>query len=286
MVQSLPISIIVPVYNGKDFLDQCLQSLLDQTFQNFEILIVDDCSTDNSSKIIKYYANRDERIKVIQHPINRGLPAALNSGIEVSRGEFQTWISHDNYIGEEYLGLMLEEITRTQSDIVFSDYWEVDTIGEIMTLRITENASFLPCGNVIGASFIYRTKVAASLNGYNEEYGTFEDYDFWIRALNYPFKFTHCSVMPYFYRIHAGQLTNTKRLPNVFFQYKYGLLSKIPKSESFLLARALVSLLKLSWKNCKCVMIFKIIIIILLRHPIKVIKYSKTKVFTRGRLKI
>jgi len=281
MPQNIEISVMVPVYNGQDYLDTCLQSLLNQSLKHFEIVIIDDHSTDRTVNIIEHYTKKDSRIKVIRHPENKGLPASLNSGISLAKGEFQTWISHDNYIGPEYLELMLKEIRDTRADIVFSDYWEVDSSGTILGQRLTENAFFLACGNVIGASFIYRNVVAEKLGGYNVNYFSFEDYDFWIRAYQDKFTFSRCSIKPYFYRLHSNQLTNTMRLPDIFFQYKYSLLKKIPVIDSLLFARATISLLKLSWKYYKLHLVIKVFLGFVVPHPFSIFKYVGNKILDK-----
>ena len=99
------ISIIVPVYNTQDYLDKCLTSIINQTYKNIEIIIIDDGSTDNSKEIIKKYMNNDNRI-LYYHQKNSGVGIARNKGINLSRGNYITFIDSDDYINEKYIEKM------------------------------------------------------------------------------------------------------------------------------------------------------------------------------------
>ena len=93
------ISIIVPVYNVEKYLKRCIDSILNQSFTDFELILVDDGSTDNSGEIIDEYAIKDERIKVI-HKENGGLSSARNVGIEYSKGNYIAFVDSDDYINK------------------------------------------------------------------------------------------------------------------------------------------------------------------------------------------
>ena len=94
---NLTASIVLPVFNGDRYLQQALESCLQQTHRNLEILVVDDGSTDGTADIIAEQAARDPRIISIQNDQNLGLPSALNIGFARAKGEFLTWTSHDNF---------------------------------------------------------------------------------------------------------------------------------------------------------------------------------------------
>ena len=96
------ISVIVPVYNVEKYLDKCIQSILNQTYRNFELILVDDGSTDNSGKMCDEYSKKDKRIKVI-HKENGGLSDARNCGTNVAKGTHVTYIDSDDYVSEYYL---------------------------------------------------------------------------------------------------------------------------------------------------------------------------------------
>ncbi len=103
MNQEIPyISIIVPVYNTELYIGKCVDSVLCQSYKNWELLLVDDGSTDNSGKICDSYSGKDDRIKVIHKP-NEGVSSARNLGVEAANGDFVTFIDSDDWIESEYL---------------------------------------------------------------------------------------------------------------------------------------------------------------------------------------
>ncbi len=110
------VSIIVPVYNVKKYLNRCIESLVNQIYRNIEIIIIDDGSTDGSSEICDYYAKLDDRIKVI-HKKNDGLSSARNKGIEVSSGEYIGFIDSDDWIEPEMYSVLVRNILETESDV-------------------------------------------------------------------------------------------------------------------------------------------------------------------------
>lgn len=109
------ISIIVPVYNAEKYLRRCIDSILSQSFTDFELILVDDGSTDLSPKICDEYDSHDKRIKLI-HKKNAGVSAARNDGLDIVQGEFITFIDSDDWIDEGYLSTLLQ---FKQYDIVF-----------------------------------------------------------------------------------------------------------------------------------------------------------------------
>ena len=91
------ISIIVPVYNVERYIDACLDSIKQQTYKNSEIILVEDCSTDNSNQIIQAHL-ADQRIRIIQHKVNGGLSAARNTGMQAATGEYMMFVDSDDLI--------------------------------------------------------------------------------------------------------------------------------------------------------------------------------------------
>lgn len=91
------ISIIVPVYNAEKYLDRCVESILGQTFSDFELILVDDGSPDNSGKLCDKWAKKDHRIKVV-HQANKGAGAARNAGLRIAEGRYIGFVDSDNWI--------------------------------------------------------------------------------------------------------------------------------------------------------------------------------------------
>lgn len=115
------ISIIIPVYNIEKYIEKCLDSILDQTYEDFEVIIVDDGSTDSSGQICDSYARTDNRIKVI-HIKNGGASKARNIGIEYSSGDWITFVDGDDYIESTMLAELHKELCEKNLDVVFCDF--------------------------------------------------------------------------------------------------------------------------------------------------------------------
>lgn len=116
MSLNIEISVIVPVYNVEKFLDKCIQSIVNQTFYEYEILIINDGSTDNSEKIINAWVKRDNRIRYFK-TVNRGLSEARNLGISNARGRFICFVDSDDYVDKNYLKLLYKSINENNTDI-------------------------------------------------------------------------------------------------------------------------------------------------------------------------
>ena len=111
------ISVIVPIYNVEKYLDRCVDSIINQTYKNLEIILVDDGSPDNCPQMCDDYAKKDSRIKVV-HKENGGLSDARNVGMEVATGEYVSFIDSDDYISLDFYETLLETIVDNDSDIV------------------------------------------------------------------------------------------------------------------------------------------------------------------------
>lgn len=115
------ISIIVPVYNVGEYLCECLDSILSQTYQNLEIILVDDGSTDDCPELCDSYASKDSRIKVI-HQVNQGLSAARNKGFEASRGNYIAFVDADDIIFCTYIEKLYSLIIKNNAQIAICSY--------------------------------------------------------------------------------------------------------------------------------------------------------------------
>jgi len=206
MTETSLISIVLPVYNGEKYLEQALQSCLNQTYKNFELIIVDDASKDNSLSIAKKFENNDNRIKVLSNENNLSLPGSLNVGHKHAIGKFVTWTSDDNILKPDFLSSLYKAITRENCDVVFSDYDIIWADGSHKRVHNTGPLTKLILGDIIGASFLYKMNVFNELEGYNRDLFLVEDYHFFLRA-SLKFKFYHLEENLYQYRIHEKSLT-------------------------------------------------------------------------------
>lgn len=124
------ISVIVPVYNVEKYLDKCINSIINQTYQNLEIILVDDGSTDNSGILCDAFCNKDGRVQVI-HQKNGGLSSARNTGIDHSNGNYLTFVDSDDWIDPTMIERLYSRIKEDHSQISFCDFKYVDEQGNI-----------------------------------------------------------------------------------------------------------------------------------------------------------
>lgn len=118
------VSMIVPVYQVEKYIAQCIESVLNQTFNDFELILIDDGSSDNSGVICDSYAAKDKRIKVT-HTKNSGAATARNIGLQNATGQYITFLDGDDYLAENMLERLLNEIEGSEYDIVVSDFLNI-----------------------------------------------------------------------------------------------------------------------------------------------------------------
>lgn len=139
------ISVLTPVYNTKKYLTKCINSLLNQTFADFEIIVLDDGSTDGSSALLDRLASSDERIKVV-HKMNSGYGDTMNQGIALSRGEYISVLESDDYAEPEMLKGLFEKAQRMEAELVLANYFidHVNAEGtELANIESVENPALV-----------------------------------------------------------------------------------------------------------------------------------------------
>lgn len=112
------VSVVIPIYNVEKYLEECLNSIINQTYTNLEILCIDDCGTDNSINILKVFAEKDKRIKIISNEKNIGLGATRNNGINNASGKYIYFIDSDDFIDLNYIEQLVLEIEKNQVNVV------------------------------------------------------------------------------------------------------------------------------------------------------------------------
>jgi glycosyltransferase involved in cell wall biosynthesis len=221
------VSVVLPAYNGAALVPQALDSLLAQSYTNWELIAVDDGSTDQTGAILDEYARNEPRMRVI-HQANQKLPRALNVGFSETRGEYLTWISCDNRMHPAFLEKMVRALqSRPDWDAVYAN---LDLIGEdgaplrnssqYLTYQTPYGSEHirLPvhptelnvlANNTVGAAFLYRQRAMRLAGEYNPWLHTVEDYDFWMRV-NELLYLRHVPFREavYDYRFHADSLTS------------------------------------------------------------------------------
>lgn len=205
------ISIVLPVYNGEKYISDSINSVINQTYSNWELIIVNDCSEDNTQKICEGFAAKDKRITVLLNKNNLKLPKSLNIGFKHANGYYYSWTSHDNIFKPNALEEMVNVIERDKELVmVYADYTNIDSEGNILGEVCLQGPDNLLKGNVCGACFLYRADVAKEIGEYDEHLFLAEDYDYWIRLFRRG-EICHIHDDLYYYRLHSDSLTMKKK---------------------------------------------------------------------------
>lgn len=236
------VSIILPTYNGEQFLRDSIESVLKQSYTNWELIIINDCSTDNTLNIANEYAKMDNRIKVISNEHNSKLPASLNVGFRNATGEYYTWTSDDNMYKPKAIQKMVEYLDENPNCDLVSfnfDFITEDCLFENQFTDLVPNRDMLQlirqCN--VGACFMYRKEIAVKTGEYDENMFCAEDYDYWCRiALNGNIHYKNENL--YKYRNNSQSLTATKqktiqeKTMDIRFKYAEPIMTKLGLSNT------------------------------------------------------
>ena len=207
------ISIVLPVYNGERFLRASIDSVIAQTYQNWELLVVDDCSTDATAAIVREYVQQDSRIKYFKNEVNLRLPRNLNRGFSLAQGNYLTWTSDDNVFRPTALEKMYNAL-KTDPEAQFA-YASCDITDEedhvIEYMMLYPGIEKRAVGqNPVGACFLYTRKVYETVGEYDPDALYVEDFDYWQRIFM-RFKVVPIYEILYSYRSQKGALTFTRK---------------------------------------------------------------------------
>jgi glycosyltransferase involved in cell wall biosynthesis len=210
------VSIIVPVYNASKYLSRSIESILNQSYDNLEIILIDDASTDNSKEIIKKYALKDNRIKPIYSEVNQGVSRTRNMGLKSISGDYVMFIDADDYITKDMIKIMIDKSIKYNSDLVDSyhlviyknkTFLEHKPLKKDLVLGNKDNIEMITKSSYITGKLIDKNLLKGLL--FNEELRRYEDlvfeHELKLRANNY------ClvkDVIYYYYQVE-GSLINT-----------------------------------------------------------------------------
>ncbi|WP_100012064.1 glycosyltransferase family 2 protein [Lentibacillus sediminis] len=214
------ISIVVPVFNVEPYLKKCIDSILNQTFKDFEVILVNDGSTDNSGQICNEYLDMDARIKVI-HNKNGGLSSARNAGLSVSKGEYVGFVDSDDYISENMYEILYHHVIEAASDIVVCDLLPVEEgeshdanqVDPECTVCHYTNTQALHKLYDAKSTFVYAVNKLYRRSIFNDvayDKGRLYEDEFIIHQLLYKSeKVTYIQATLYFYVQRAGSIVNS-----------------------------------------------------------------------------
>ena len=144
MIKHPKVSIIVPVFNGDEFLDRCLSSIVEQAYKNIEVIIINDGSTDNTKTICEAYSQKEPRVKVI-HKKNEGVSIARNLGLDAATGEYIYFVDADDYVLSNGIESLVNKAVENLADLVVAEYYVADSNKEykVSPLISKDSNSFL-----------------------------------------------------------------------------------------------------------------------------------------------
>lgn len=208
------VSIIIPTYNRAQFLYDAITSVLNQTYQDFEILVIDDCSQDNTQEIVNSF--HDTRIKYIRHEKNKGEAGSRNTGIRSSSAEYIAFLDDDDEWLPEKLKLQVNLLENSQSKVgcIYTGYWVVDKTKEkILDKRIPQKRGYIHYDLFIQnhiripSTVILKRECFEKVSLFDETLTFRTDYDMWIR-LSKEFNFDYIKEPLVKYRYHESRLSN------------------------------------------------------------------------------
>ena len=204
------VSIVLPTYNGSRYLAGAVAAIRAQTFTDWELVIIDDCSKDPTPGLIARLAASDPRIRAFRNETNQRLPRSLNIGFGHARGELLTWTSDDNEHRPDALAALTGFLdAHPATDLVYADAMDMDDDGRDIGPWRAPEPHELAWINSVNACFLYRRAVQQQLGGYDPAWTLVEDWDFWLRA-SIGFRLAPLHRDLYRYRRHAASLTSTR----------------------------------------------------------------------------
>lgn len=207
------VSVVIPVYNASKYLARTLDSALKQTHKNLEIILIDDCSKDDSLKIMHEYEQKDPRIKVLESEKNQGVAAVRNRGIQAATGEYIALLDSDDVWVEDKVERQITLLKENNAQIAYSSYSFIDENDQpiMHPFIVPENVSYkqmLYC-NEIGCSTAIVEAALFKKHPFNKEF-YHEDYVLWMELLSIPAKAVGISDVLVYYRYSSGSRSFNK----------------------------------------------------------------------------
>jgi len=220
--QTPKISVVMSVYNGEKYIEEAIQSILRQTYQDFEFIIVNDCSTDKTVEIINSF--KDTRIKIIENLENIGLTKSLNKGIKCTKGEYIARMDADDISLPHRFETQVGFLEKNKDyALIGSSFYQVNEEGKTVfwTRVLTEDSEIrrgLKNQNWFGhGSVLIRKSAFIECEGYNEEFECAQDYDLWLR-ISEKFKIANIEEPLYCWRFATDNITITKKKKQIYYK--------------------------------------------------------------------
>jgi glycosyltransferase involved in cell wall biosynthesis len=208
------ISLIVTVYNREEYLAQALQSAIDQSFEDFELIVWDDGSTDRTLAIAQEFAKRDRRVKVLSG--RQGYPRVLGMAHQLAQGEYIGWLDSDDFLAPNALAATAAVLDASPPvGMVYTNYVDVNAAGKVMGLGqrcgIPYSKERLLVDFMVFHFRLFRRSVYQQVGGLDSTKHSSPDYDFCLKVSEVAV-IEHLAEPLYYYRHHAGSISQTQRV--------------------------------------------------------------------------
>ena len=255
MSDNVKISVIVPCYNAEKFLHKCLNSLINQTFKDIEIICVNDCAKDSTAEILAEYEKLDSRISIVNHEQNKGLSAARNSGIAVAKGDYISFIDSDDFVELTMMEKLYNKAIATGAELVIGNlYLYFEDTGKTQIFRDERYFTYLqgrvfklvdeaPLVSCIAAwDRLYKKELITENNLQFPVGLVYEDQPFSIQAMQLAKGITVVNEPLYYYRKNAGgSITDNEKKND---RYKFNFLEITRLSKTFMKEQGVYDVLR------------------------------------------
>ncbi len=208
------VSIIMPAYNSELYIEPAIHSVIEQTYRNWELLVIDDGSTDSTCSIVQRLAANDDRIKFIKNSSNMGVAKTRNRGLDLCSGDYVAFLDSDDIWYPNKLSLQIQKMKAKDADLAYSSYAIVDSQGNPSknAYIVPENITFddLLKENVIGCSTVIISRNLAKKYRFAIDF-YHEDYCLWLDILHDGYKAVGCSDVLVKWRLIANSRSFNKR---------------------------------------------------------------------------
>lgn len=216
------VSVIMPAYNSEAFISEAIRSVIDQTYPNWELFVIDDASSDSTLKIIQDYSGKDDRIHILKNSSNKGTHKTRNKGIEAANGDFMAFLDADDQWKPEKLQKQLEIISREDIAACFSSYDLISENGKslnkkVEALPVLTYEKLLKANYVGNLTGIYNVKVLGKI--YCPEIRKRQDWALWLKVIEEGGPMEGIKDSLAIYRIRKNSISNNK-----FEMLKYNFL--------------------------------------------------------------
>ncbi len=211
------ISVVLPVFNSENFISSAIDSILNQTFQDFELIVINDGSTDSTAAIVENYRKKDSRVKVIGRE-NKGLIFSLNEGVARATGEWVARMDADDISHPRRFEIQIKYAIENSADICGCAVEYIGTVHGVKRFYPLADDGIkmaLAFGCPIAHPSVLLRRAVVDQCKYNIAAKLVEDYDLWIRLAMNNFKFVNCNEILLQYRIHNSQISSKNRVDQV-----------------------------------------------------------------------